>query len=63
MKGALCFKMATMEEVCLLEAHEEMAWNVNWNPSGTMLTSCGGDKTIRLWGKEGLLKDSKIKTS
>ena len=46
--------MAKMEEVCLLEAHEEMAWDVAWNPSGTLLASCSGDKTIRLWGKEGI---------
>ena len=45
--------MAHIEDVCLLEAHEEIAWNVQWNPFGTILASCGGDKSIRLWGKEG----------
>lgn len=36
-----------------LEGHEERVWNVAWSPSGSLLASCSGDKTIRIWGKEG----------
>lgn len=28
-------------------------WNVSWHPQGNILTSCGEDKVICLWGTEG----------
>ncbi|KAK7492706.1 hypothetical protein BaRGS_00016011 [Batillaria attramentaria] len=45
--------MAKLEEVCCLQAHEEAAWCVAWNPTGTLLASCGTDKQVRIWAQEG----------
>lgn len=44
----------------VLEAHTGKVWNVKWHPEGSVLASCGEDKSIRLWG----LTDSnwKVKT-
>ncbi|CAH1783992.1 unnamed protein product [Owenia fusiformis] len=45
--------MISLQSIAELEAHSDRVWSVSWNPSGTLLASCGGDKTVRLWGKEG----------
>lgn len=45
--------MASLNEVCVLEGHEDQVWCVAWNHIGTLLASCGGDKTVRIWGQEG----------
>ncbi|XP_065068957.1 probable cytosolic iron-sulfur protein assembly protein CIAO1 homolog [Rhopilema esculentum] len=43
----------TVKELAVLEGHEERVWNLAWSPSGSLLATCSGDKTIRIWGKEG----------
>jgi len=45
--------MASLANICTLEGHDDQVWCVAWNPTGTLLASSGGDKTIRIWGKEG----------
>lgn len=45
--------MGHLELVDTLKGHLGRVWNVSWHPSGNILSSCGEDKTIRLWGKEG----------
>lgn len=37
-----------------LEGHSERVWCVRWHPSGKYIASCSADRTIRIWGKEGL---------
>ena len=42
-----------LEQVCVLKGHLDRVWNVAWSPNGSLLASCGGDKVVRIWGKEG----------
>ncbi|UYV62389.1 CIAO1 [Cordylochernes scorpioides] len=45
--------MMKLKEVESLLGHDDRIWCVKWDPSGTLLASCGSDKTIRIWCKEG----------
>jgi len=45
--------MHSIKEIASLDGHGEMVWQVSWHPNGALLASCGGDKKVRIWGKEG----------
>lgn len=45
--------MAKLELVQNLIGHKGIVWNVSWHPLGNMFSSCGEDKIIKLWSKEG----------
>ena len=45
--------MQNLKQIQSFKGHKDKAWNVSWNPTGTALASCGGDKVINIWIKEG----------
>lgn len=45
--------MGKLELVQVLKKHVGRVWNISWHPKGEALASCGEDKTIRIWAKEG----------
>lgn len=36
-----------------IDKHQERVWSTTWSPKGNLFASCGGDKLIKIWGKEG----------
>uniref|UniRef100_A0A0R3WC30 Probable cytosolic iron-sulfur protein assembly protein CIAO1 homolog n=1 Tax=Taenia asiatica TaxID=60517 RepID=A0A0R3WC30_TAEAS len=47
--------LAEAKRLQTLSHHEERVWCVAWNNVGTILASCGEDKSVCLWVTEGLL--------
>lgn len=41
--------MACMKRACDLTGHTDRVWCLAWSPCGSLLTSCGGDRTVRVW--------------
>lgn len=44
--------MATLTCAATLAGHTARVWDVQWNPTGSLLASCSGDKTVKVWGRD-----------
>lgn len=38
-----------LRKLSSFEAHDERIWHVAWNKEGSFFSSCGEDKTVRIW--------------
>jgi WD40 repeat protein len=44
-----CSNRKRLKHVATLSGHKDRVWSVDWHPTGNLLASSSGDKTIRLW--------------
>ena len=44
-----------IEPIAALEGHTDRVWDVTWNPVQSLLASCSGDRSIRLWSYQSTL--------
>jgi len=44
--SSLIVHISAVKLMLFSAGHLERAWNVAWNPTGTLLASCSADKTI-----------------
>ena len=57
----LFLKYKIMDNIKLIhnfKGHSDKAWNVAWNHKGKLLASCGSDKVIHIWDKEGYITNT-----
>ena len=45
--------MPVLQTLATLKGHGDRVWACDWHPSGDLLATCGGDKSIRLWAERG----------
>lgn len=51
-------------EVQKLEGHNDRVWSVAWNPAADgVISSCSGDKTVRIWEQSELSRSWTCKVS
>ena len=46
------FQTMAPKPIATIEGHKDRAWNVSWNPKGTILASCSSDRSIRIHSQE-----------
>lgn len=52
--------MSRLELIQTFKKDTGRVWNVSWHPNGDSLASCGEDKSIRIWSKDGSKWSNKI---
>ncbi|CAH8380928.1 unnamed protein product [Eruca vesicaria subsp. sativa] len=55
-------KKLELVELHKLEGHTDRVWNVSWNPVSSILASCSGDNTVRIWEQTSLSHSWSCKT-